>query len=131
MTRKYLIPLVMISSLGANTYFIAGGAGQYAVAAETLNNQPTENVTVQCTAEHRALFAPILTNHVLAPLNTKWERSMTVNDMRPINRVEMIVELEVPSINGVPQAGAPTGKYCKFTRRVEAKKTTSLANPGE
>ena len=131
MNSKYIIPAFLLVSLGANTYFIAGGADQYLHAAETVNFQQIENVRNQCTAAQRALFAPILTGHVLAPLNTKYSTSMTVTDMRPLNKVQMTISLEVPSVNGIPQAGAPTGQYCQFTRQVWARQVESLANPGE
>ena len=132
MTQKYIIPLVALASVGLNTYFIAGGAEQYLHAAETVNYQPTEDVKAQCTPAQRGLFAPILTDHVIAPLNTKYSRSMTVTDMRPLNKIEMVIELTVPTDeDGIPQAGAPVGRYCQFTRRVWSRKVESLANPGE
>ncbi len=131
MKAKFLIPAALLVSLGANTYFVAGGAEQYAVAADTINYQTIEDVKNQCTGAQRALFAPILTDHILDPLNTKYSTAMTVSDMRPLNKVEMTIELTVPSIGGIPQTGAPTGRYCQFHRRVWARKVESLATPGE
>jgi hypothetical protein len=104
--KKYLIPMALVASLGGNIYSISGGLPQ-AIATE----QQSQNVEIQyreCTTSEMLKVKPFFEEYVLSYLNTKYSRNLTATDLRPINDMNIRLNISSPKDSqGVPIAGVP------------------------
>jgi len=129
---KYLIPTALLISLGGNAYSIVGGAGQYAVAAETVDQDVVTSESGYCTTGQRTLAASFINTELLPDINTKYSLTTTVPDLRPLQQLRWCYTVNVPlNSSGVPIAGTPGNTDCLLTKEIRMRMQRVPSPPGE